>query len=265
MTESAGRLFERLVEIMARLRSPEGCPWDREQTPTSLKAYLIEEAYEVVEALEGGDSGHLQEELGDLLLQVVFHCQIAAEGRAFDVNGVLDRLITKLVARHPHVFGGAPVATPKEALTQWEQLKHREALARGRRRSVIEGVPRALPALLRAQRMQTKAARVGFDWPDAPAAWEKVREEVGETSAAIAEGDRTRVAEELGDLLFSVVNVARLSGLDAEDTLGGAIEKFRRRFTEMEEDLSARGTSVEAVSAEELERSWEAAKRRERA
>jgi len=263
MTEPVGNLFDRLLDVMARLRGPEGCPWDREQTPTTLKAYLIEEAYEVLEALEAGDAGHLQEELGDLLLQVVFHCQIAAERGDFTAREVLQRLIDKLVARHPHVFGGPSVATPQEALSQWERLKHREAVAQGRRRSVIEGVPRALPALLRAQRIQTKAARIGFDWPDAQGAWAKVREEVQETSAAIAEGG-DRLAEELGDLLFSIVNVARLAGLDAEETLGGAIEKFRRRFTGMEEDLSARGKSVEAVSLEELERSWEAAKQRER-
>lgn len=265
MTEPLGSLFERLVQTMARLRGPQGCPWDREQTPTSLKAYLIEEAYEVLEALEDGDQSHLQEELGDLLLQVVFHCQIAAEREEFSAGDVVERLITKLVARHPHVFGGAAVDTPQEALSQWERLKHREAVAEGRRRSVIEGVPRALPALLRAQRIQTKAARVGFDWPSAAAAWDKVNEEVREVSAAIAESDRARVADELGDLLFSVVNVTRLAGLDAEETLGRAIEKFRRRFAGMEDDLSARGKSVEAVSPEELERSWEAAKQRERA
>lgn len=265
MTESVGSLFERLVQIMARLRGPQGCPWDREQTPTSLKAYLIEEAYEVLEALESGDQLHLQEELGDLLLQVIFHCQIAAERREFTAADVVDRLITKLVARHPHVFGGTALASPQEALNQWERLKHREAVAQGRRRSVVEGVPRALPALLRAQRIQAKAARVGFDWPSAEGAWDKVTEEVREVSAAIAGSDRARVADELGDLLFSMVNVARLAGLDAEETLGNAIEKFRRRFAGMEDDLSARGKSVEAVSPEELERSWEAAKQRERA
>ncbi len=264
MTEPLGNLFERLVQIMARLRGPEGCPWDREQTPTSLKAYLIEEAYEVLEALEAGDQVHLQEELGDLLLQVVFHCQIAAERTQFTAGDVVERLIAKLVARHPHVFGDATVATPQEALSQWERLKHREAVAQGRRRSVIAGVPRALPALLRAQRIQSKAARVGFDWPDASTAWQKVHEEVRETSAAIAGTDRSQIAEELGDLLFAVVNVVRLAGLDAEETLGDAIEKFRRRFTDMEEDLSARGRSVETVQPEELERAWDAAKQRER-
>jgi MazG family protein len=156
------------------------------------------------------------------------------------------------------------VATAQEALTQWEALKHREATEAGRRRSVLDGVPRALPALLRAQRLQAKAARVRFDWPDAPAAWEKVEEEVREASQAIASGDRDRIREELGDVLFSLVNVARLASLDAEDALHGAIEKFRRRFADMEADLTAQGKSVTSVSPDEMERSWDAAKARER-
>jgi len=168
------------------------------------------------------------------------------------------------VSRHPHVFGEASVETPGQALAQWEAIKQREAEARGRRRSVIDGVPRALPALVRAQRIQSKAARVNFDWPDATAAWAKVEEEMRETSAALAAGDGERVAEELGDVLFSVVNVARLSSLDAEDVLHGAIEKFRRRFTTMEDELNASGKSVASVSAEELERAWDEAKARER-
>ena len=264
MTDSPGPLFERLVDIMAQLRGPAGCPWDREQTRTSLKAYLIEEAYEVLEALEGGDPLHLQEELGDLLFQVLFHAQIAAEHGEFGIADVLRRLTDKMVRRHPHVFGEAPVASAREALAQWEALKRAEAASQGHLRSVIDGVPRALPALLRAQRVQSKAARVRFDWPDAPAAWVKVQEEIGEAAGALASGDRERLAEELGDVLFSLVNVARLSELDAEETLGRAIDKFRRRFTGMEGDLTARGMSVDSVSPEELERAWDAAKAQER-
>jgi MazG family protein len=162
------------------------------------------------------------------------------------------------------VFGDAAVATPQEALAQWEALKQREAEQAGRRRSVIDGVPRALPALLRAQRLQSKASRVRFDWPDAPAAWGKVEEEVQETAAALASGERARFHEELGDLLFSLVNVARLAALDAEDALGAAIEKFRRRFVEMETDLTARGQSIGGASPEELERAWATAKAQER-
>ena len=263
MTQSPGALFERLLDIMHRLRGPAGCPWDREQTPTSLKPHLIEEAYEVLEAIESGEADPLREELGDLLLQVIFHAEIAAERRKFEIADVLARLIDKLVSRHPHVFEATSVETPRQALAQWEAIKQREAEMHGRRRSVIDGVPRALPALLRAQRVQAKAARVNFDWPDARAAWTKVEEEVQEAAAALIDGDPERLREELGDVLFSLVNVARLSAIDAEDALQRAIEKFRHRFTTMESDLIARGKSIATVSSEELEQSWEAVKAQE--
>jgi MazG family protein len=263
MTHSPGVLFERLLDIMQRLRAPGGCPWDREQTRTSLKPYLIEETYEVLEAIESGSVESLREELGDLLFQVVFHAEIAAEHGEFSMSDLLARLADKMVSRHPHVFADARVETPAQALAQWEAIKQRDAETEGRRRSVIDGVPRALPALVRAQRTQSKAARVNFDWPNARAAWGKVEEEIRETSAVLAAGDSTRLADELGDVLFSLVNVARLSSLDAEDVLQRAIEKFRRRFTTMEANLNARGISVGGVSAEELERSWEAAKAQE--
>jgi tetrapyrrole methylase family protein / MazG family protein len=265
MTEAAAARFERLLQIMARLRGPDGCPWDREQTRTSLKPYLIEEAYEVLEAIESGSTAALVEELGDLLFQVVFHAQIACEAGEFTVGDILQHLVDKMVGRHPHVFADAAIGTPAEALAQWEAIKRREAQTQGRQRSVIDGVPRSLPGLIRAQRIQSKAARIHFDWPDARAAWAKVEEEMRETAAAMAGGDRDRIQEELGDVLFSLVNVARLSTLDAEEALQGAIEKFRRRFTEMEADLTARGMSIDNVSQEELERSWETAKVQERA
>lgn len=264
MTESPGILFERLLDLMARLRGPDGCPWDREQTRTSLKPYLIEEAYEVLEAIEAGDAREIEAELGDLLFQVVFHARLAEEVGEFAMADLLRRLIAKMTSRHPHVFGDASVTTSTEVLAQWEAIKRREAHASGQPRSVIDGVPRSLPSLLRAQRLQAKAARVNFDWPDARAAWAKVEEEIREAGDAIAAGERERVQEELGDALFSLVNVARLSAIDAEEALQGAIEKFRRRFTGMEADLSARGTSVGAVSQDELERSWEATKAQER-
>jgi MazG family protein len=249
---------------MATLRGPGGCPWDREQTRASLRPYLIEEAYEVLEALDSADSAQLLEELGDLLFQVVFHAQLATERGEFSMTDLLRRLSDKMISRHPHVFGDAVAATPGEALAQWETLKQREAEQAGRRRSVIDGVPRTLPALLRAQRLQSKASRVRFDWPDASAAWAKVEEEVRETAAALASGERARFREEIGDLLFSLVNVARLAALDAEDTLGAAIEKFRRRFVSMEADLTARGQSIGGASPEELERAWAMAKAQER-
>ena len=264
MTDSPDAFFGSLLDIMARLRGPDGCPWDREQTPSSLKPFLIEETYEVLEAIEAGDPGALSEELGDLLFQVVFHARLAEERGEFAMVDVLRRLIDKMVSRHPHVFAESVVATPREALAQWEVLKQREAAARGRHRSVIDGVPRAMPSLVRAQRTQAKAARVGFDWPDARAAWDKVREEIAEAGEAIQAGDAEQMREELGDVLFSLVNVARLASIDAEDALHGTIEKFRRRFTEMEAQLSAQGKSVDNVSQAELEREWETVKAAER-
>lgn len=264
MTQSPGVLFERLVDIMSRLRGLDGCPWDREQTRHTLKPYLLEEAYEVLEAIEAGAPAAIEEELGDLLFQVVFHAHLGAESNEFTITTVLLRLIDKMVERHPHVFGDARASTAAEVLVQWEAIKQREAARAGRTRSAIDGVPRALPALLRAQRLQSKAARVNFDWPDAGAAWSKVEEEIEEARGALASGDRARLEDELGDVLFSVVNVARLSSIDAEEAMRGAIDKFRRRFTEMEDDLSARGKSLGNVSQEELEQSWSAVKAQER-
>lgn len=259
-----GALFDMLVDVMARLREPGGCPWDREQTRVSLKPFLVEETYEVLEAIESGDPRGLREELGDLLFQVIFHAQIAHELGEFAIADVLRVLHDKMVKRHPHVFGDASVASPTEALAQWEAIKRRESERDGVLRSVIDGVPRALPSLIRAQRLQSKAARVHFDWPNAAAAWEKVEEEIGEAREALDAGDRARLADELGDVLFSLVNVARLSSIDADEALGGAIEKFRRRFTEMEAGLRARGQSVESASVDERERAWEVAKAEER-
>jgi MazG family protein len=264
MTESPGVLFERLLDVMERLRGPAGCPWDREQTRASLRSDLIEETYEVLEAIERGNPSELEEELGDLLFQVVFHARLAEEAGEFAMRDLLQRLVTKMVSRHPHVFGEASVTTPKEALAQWEAIKRREAERTGHSRSAIDGVPRSLPSLLRAQRIQAKAARVHFDWPDARAAWSKVEEEIREAAAALATGEVERVREELGDALFSLVNVARLASIDAEEALQGAIEKFRRRFTEMEADLNAQGKSIGAVPHDEMERSWESTKAHER-
>jgi MazG family protein len=264
MTQPSGTLFEQLLGIMARLRGPDGCPWDREQTRASLKPFLIEEAYEVLEAIDARDDTALAEELGDLLFQVVFHAQIGREERAFDAADVLRRLCDKMTSRHPHVFGEARVGSAQAALAQWEAIKQREGASGGRERSVLDGVPAALPALTRAQRVQSKAARVRFDWPDAASAWAKVEEEMGEARAALASGEAARLREELGDLLFSVVNVARLSSIDAEAALQGAVEKFRRRFTAMESALAMQGRSMATVNQHELERSWEATKARER-
>jgi MazG family protein len=249
---------------MARLRSEQGCPWDREQTRASLKAYLIEEAYEVLEAIDESSTDHLVEELGDLLFQVVFHCQIASEQGEFTIADVLDRLSQKMVRRHPHVFGDRTVTDARQALAQWERIKHAEAAGARKERSVLDGVPQTLPALLRARRLSEKAGRVGFDWADWRAAWTKVREEAAELEAALPDCDPKLVREELGDLLFSIVNVARLQGVDAEDCLREASDKFTRRFREMEAEMRAAGREVSEGSAEELNRVWEMVKTRER-
>lgn len=263
MADSTGPLFEALLSLMDRLRAEGGCPWDREQTHASLRPYLIEETYEALEALDVGETGHIVEELGDVLFQVVFHCQIAREQGEFTMADVLQAVIQKMTRRHPHVFGNTEVANSGEALRQWEQIKRTEAGAEGTPRSALDGVPKSLPSLLRAQRLQVKAGRVGFDWPTWRQAWDKVREEVAEMDEALALADGERIRHELGDVLFSVVNVARLLNVDAEDCLRQAADKFTRRFNEVETDMKARGRTVSDASAEELDQAWETVKARE--
>jgi MazG family protein len=263
MPNSAGDRFDSLLALMARLRGEGGCPWDREQTRTSLKPYLLEEAYEVLHAIDEDSPEHLVEELGDLLFQVVFHCQVASEQGEFTMEDVLERLADKMTRRHPHVFGGRVVADAREALAQWERIKHEEGDAEGASRSVLDGVPDNLPALLRAQRLQVKASRIGFDWTSWREAWTKVREEMAELEDALAGSDATRIREELGDALFSMVNVARLQGLDAEDCLRHAAGKFTRRFREVEAEMNAAGRRVSEASTQDLDRAWESVKARE--
>jgi tetrapyrrole methylase family protein/MazG family protein len=263
MADAAGTRFVSLLLLMARLRGEGGCPWDREQTRASLKPYLIEEAYEVLEAIDEGSRDHLVEELGDLLFQVVFHCQLGAETGEFTMEDVIDRLCAKMTRRHPHVFGDRVVADAREALAQWERIKHDEAAGTDRARSVLDGVPSSLPALLRAQRLQAKAARVGFDWKRWEDAWTKVQEEMVEVQEALAAGDDARVTDEVGDLLFSMVNVARLRGLDAEECLRQAAEKFTRRFGKVEVEMRAGGRTVTEASVEDLDRAWETVKAQE--
>jgi tetrapyrrole methylase family protein/MazG family protein len=257
----AGQRFVELLSVMARLRGEGGCPWDREQTRESLRPFLIEEAYEVLEALDGTDPARVREELGDLLFQVVFHAEIARERDEFDMTGLLAALIEKMVRRHPHVFGDRTVNTASEALRQWEAIKQAEG---DTRRSALHGIPRSLPGLLRAQRIQHRAARVGFDWPDPLAALEKVREEAEELGAALREGDAEAARAEVGDLLFAVVNVARLAELDPESALQSTIERFRARFQWMEDAADEGGRELRSLTLEELERLWTEAKARER-
>ncbi|MBW8004893.1 MAG: nucleoside triphosphate pyrophosphohydrolase [candidate division NC10 bacterium] len=258
MSDKTGPLFERLVEIMVTLRGPQGCPWDREQTRESLKAFLIEEAYEVLEALDHGGKEKLQEELGDLLLQVVFHAQVAAELGEFTMDEVLKNVTDKLVRRHPHVFGESRAETPAEALSNWERLKQAE---RGgvKEASALSGVPKTLPALLRAQRLQDKAARVGFDWGETAQVLQKVEEELAEFKAAIGRG-RDATEAEMGDLLFSLVNLTRFLDLNAEEALRKCMEKFTRRFRHIETVIAERGKSLTESSLEEMDALWEEAK-----
>jgi len=263
MADSAGALFDSLLSVMARLRGEGGCPWDREQTRESLKPYLIEEAYEALEAIDEGSTDHIMEELGDVLFQVVFHSQVASEQGEFSMADLLARLRDKMVRRHPHVFGDGAVSNAEEALSQWERIKRGERGPEGEPRSALEGVPRSLPALIRAQRLQVKAGRIGFDWPDWSGAWAKVREEVLELDRAAAEGNAGQVREELGDLLFSIVNAARLLDVDAEDCLRQAAEKFTRRFREVEAAMRATGRTVGEASLRELDQAWEGVKSRE--
>lgn len=263
MADSTGPLFEALLSLMDRLRAEGGCPWDREQTHASLRPYLIEETYEALEALDVGETGHIVEELGDVLFQVVFHCQIAREQGEFTMADVLQAVTQKMTRRHPHVFGNTEVANSGEALRQWEQIKRTEAGAEGTPRSALDGVPKSLPSLLRAQRLQVKAGRVGFDWPTWREAWSKVREEMVEADEAMVAGDADRVKAELGDLLFSIVNVARLLEIDAEGSLRQAADTFTRRFKEVEAAMRAEGRQVDEASPEELDRQWLAVKSRE--
>jgi tetrapyrrole methylase family protein/MazG family protein len=263
MADAAGTGFVSLLTLMARLRGEGGCPWDREQTRTSLKPYLIEEAYEVVQAIDEGSRDHLVEELGDLLFQVVFHGQLGAEAGEFTMGDVIAQLCAKMTRRHPHVFGDSMISDAGAALAQWERIKRDEAAGTERAGSALEGVPASLPALLRAQRVQGKASSLGFDWTRWQDAWAKVEEEMRELREAIDRDDAGRVEDEFGDLLFSMVNVARLRGMDAEDCLRRATEKFTRRFGKVEAEMKAGGREVREASAEDLDRAWEAVKAQE--
>jgi MazG family protein len=260
----AGVLFARFVELIARLRAPGGCPWDREQTHESVKPMTIEEAYEVAHAIEEGDDEELAGELGDLLLQVVFHASIAEERGAFGLKRVIERVADKMVRRHPHVFGDDDAATSGEVLRNWEAIKAQERAAKGRDdESMLDSVHKGLPAVMEAFQMTTKVSRVGFDWKEADGALVKLDEEVLELREAIAaKTDAARVAEEVGDLLFAAVNVARLTGVDPESALKAANRKFRRRFRHIEERLGAEGKKPADSTLEEMDRLWDEAKAR---
>jgi MazG family protein len=252
-----GDELEKLMALMGRLRGPEGCPWDREQTMRSLRPFILEEAYELVEAINGGETKSIREELGDLLLEVVFVNQIAAERKLFGMDEVIRGIHDKLVRRHPHVFETERVSTADKALERWEQIKERE---KEKRSSVLDGVPRSLAALARAQKISSRAAKAGFDWKSAEEVKAKVAEEVEELNKAVASGSSAAVEEEMGDILFALVNLARHLDVDAEVALSAAIEKFGERFRYLESALQAQGRSVSDADMEELDRLWEEAK-----
>lgn len=263
MTEEM-RGFDRLMELMRRLRAPGGCPWDAEQSHESLKRYLVEECYEVIEAIDTNDPELLKEELGDLLLQPVFHAAIAEEAGSFTMDDVLDAICAKLVRRHPHVFGGEKVESAAEQVVNWERIKKEEKAKEGKeRKSALAGVPPHLPALLKAQKITEKAARVGFDWERVDEVFAKVMEELHEFEETMVAGDEERMEAELGDLLFAIVNLGRFLSLDPEEALRKTITRFTRRFSHIEETLHARGVAFQETTLAEMEELWQEAKARE--
>jgi MazG family protein len=256
----AGQAFARFVELIARLRAPGGCPWDREQTHESVKPMTIEEAYEVAHAIDEKDDKELAAELGDLLLQVVFHANIAAERGAFRIGEVIERVAEKMVRRHPHVFGGDDASTSGEVLKNWEAIKAEERAAKGKDdASMLDSVHQAMPAVMEAFQLTTKVSRVGFDWPNAREALAKLDEEAHELREALG-GASGSAAEELGDLLFAAVNVARLEGVDPESALKAANRKFRRRFHYVEERLRNEDRKPADATLAEMDRLWDEAK-----
>jgi MazG family protein len=258
---AAGQAFARFVELIAKLRAPGGCPWDREQTHESVKPMTIEEAYEVAHAIDERDDKELAGELGDLLLQVVFHANIAEERGAFRIGEVIERVAEKMVRRHPHVFGDDEASTSGEVLRNWEAIKAEERAAKGKAdASMLDSVHQAMPAVMEAFQLTTKASRVGFDWPNATEALSKLDEEAHELRAALVGPSGPEAAEELGDLLFAAVNVARLQGVDPESALKAANRKFRRRFQYLEQRLADEGRKPADATLAEMDRLWDEAK-----
>jgi tetrapyrrole methylase family protein / MazG family protein len=264
------KAFDDLVAVMARLRAPGGCPWDREQTYASLSQYLLEEAYETFDAIQDadatGDTAHLQEELGDLLLQVVFHSTIGAEKGDFTIDDVSAGVTQKLVLRHPHVFGDAKLERAEDVLDNWDLLKKNEREASGKkakqRESILDEVPIHFPALLEALKVTTKAAKVGFDWRNKEDVFEKMSEEVDELHDAIESGEREKIDEEIGDLLFVIVNLARKLDIEPETALKRSNRKFRRRFRFIEMELKSAGKELESSDLDEMDALWNTAKQK---
>lgn len=250
--------LQKLLDIMERLRSDDGCPWDREQTKETLTPYLVEETYEVIEAIEEGAPRKIKEELGDLLFQIVFHCQIAKERGEFSMEDVIDDISRKMIGRHPHVFGDANYETSEQVLKQWEERKREEGK---NRESILEGIPKELPSLLKAHRIQSRAARVGFDWNNVEGVLEKLDEELSEFRDSLEQKDRAAIEDELGDVFFSLINISRFVGVNPEDALRKTILKFMSRFRFMEVKAAGTGRQLSKMTPEELDELWEEAKK----
>jgi tetrapyrrole methylase family protein/MazG family protein/ATP diphosphatase len=265
LDEQQGASFQALVALMQRLLAPDGCPWDREQDYRSLRPYVLEEACEVIDAIDSGNPTELMDELGDLALQIAFLAELARRDRAFGPDDVMRAICEKLVRRHPHVFGNVEVSGPDDVVRNWDEIKRREKA----NRPLLDGVPRAMPALERAQRLSERVSRVGFDWPDAAGSRAKVAEELEELDQSIASGDASRIAAELGDVFFALVNLARHHGVRAEEALRGTSDEFRRRFDHVERRVKSRhgdwprgedGKPSHGVPLEELDAYWNEAK-----
>lgn len=251
--------LDELLKIMSELRGQKGCPWDREQTRESLKPFIVEEAYEVLEAIDEKDPEAIKEELGDLLFQIVFQCQIAKEKGEFEISDVLDKIGKKMIARHPHVFGDADYKTSEEVLVHWEAQKKREGKQRD---SILDGVPKTLPSLLRAHRLQDRAARVGFDWEKAEDVFRKLDEELKEFKDAFKEKKQDEIEDELGDLFFVLVNISRFIGINPEDALRKTISKFISRFRYIEMAAADEGRSLSDMTLAEMDALWDEAKKK---
>jgi tetrapyrrole methylase family protein/MazG family protein len=258
----AGEKFAELLDAMAQLRGENGCPWDKQQTHASLRSSLREECYELLDALEGADMQTIREELGDLLHQIVFHCQIAEEKGAFTAEEVVSELTEKMMRRHPHVFSNKTEMETEAVLKQWAEIKANEKA--GASKSALGNLPRSMPALSRAQAITERAAHVGFDWPDVNPVWQKIEEEMSELKGACASGDKQRTSEEVGDLFFSLVNLCRFLGVHAEDALTQTTERFLQRFTHIESKLQQSGKTPSMSSLEEMDRLWDEAKELEK-
>lgn len=253
--------FDTLITIMRKLRAPGGCPWDAEQTHESLKRYLLEEAYEVIEAIDSGSDDLLKEELGDLLLQPVFHAAIAEERGSFTIDDVMTTLTDKLIRRHPHVFGDQQISDSQAQIVNWEKIKKQEK--GDERRSALSGVPPHLPALMKAHKISEKASRVGFDWEHVDQVMAKVLEELHEFEEAMTQGNQERMEAELGDLLFALANLGRFLSLDPEEALRKTITRFQHRFSHIEQRLNEQGRQLQDADLDEMETLWQEAKQRE--